>query len=358
MQYLKTLICLLLTTFFLNFSAMAETFSDSPEFKDFMDKFSRIKNTGEIYPGYDAFRQPIILLYSYDNQDEFILINKGEIVFKQTAEKQKNLDLFAYYYPKAKHTGLSFTLPEQLNNYLEKNNIERAFIFKFNYNPKIISKLTDNREKFFDSDNILRIVFILHEGFHLQITLPKWIEKKAGFWPKWDIQPDRKKLSGECYYGSDEIKKLYQQELNAIVKLFGLLYTDSNSSKMEIEQAAREFITTREKRYGLTSGKNLSKVKEYPMNCEESETIMEMEEGIPDFIAKFLTVETKLVNPAQVIALKENNVVDPFYSFGALQLMVLYRLDKAVSENVFKTMIGSENYHGGIFYQFKDRVSN
>lgn len=331
-------------------------FSESDEFKDFIQQFSKIKNFENIYSGYDPYKQPIILVNSKDNKDEFVFINEGKISYTTSSEKQEKLDLFAYYYPKAK-MGISFNLPKDLENHLIGNKIKRAFIFKFNFEPNIIKKLTEHSDKYFDSMNILRLVFIIHEGFHLHITLPRWIEKDNNIlWPKWDIQPNRKNLVFECYESSSEIKNLYKEELSSLIKVFETLYLDKNPLKENIKKYANDFILKRELRYKLTNDKNLSMIKENIVNCEKAEAIMELEEGIPDFMAQIISSESKIISINQIKDFKESNIVEPFYSFGALELLILYKLDKNNFKNIIENITTSKTYEGGIYNSLKKIV--
>lgn len=331
-------------------------FSRTRPYRDFVARLFQVQSLPELYPGYRPAALPLILVYSADSGNQYFFFQAGKRVFTARDQGAPALELYNYYYPRAKMQGMPLQLPPQLVSRLEASGIQRALILRYNFSSPALQKLLNQADRFYDHLDDLRIYYILHENFHLHITLPKWIDKDPSIqWPSWDRPIDRKKAATNCYHGSAEIEQVYRDELAAIVQLFALSYAKPGSAQA-LRAEAKRFIALRQKRYALTRERNLSPDSAaHPMNCAEAEAIMELEEGLPDYIGQTSLNRLGMQRPEQNKAFRESDIVEPFYHFGALQLMMLESLNPPGMASLLRQLAGSKAYDHGIFAIFQEK---
>ena len=83
---------------------------------------------------------------------------------------------------------------------------------------------------------------------------------------------------------------------------------------------------------------------------------MELEEGVPTYIANVIALEVGVVSLDQVEAGFQQPFIEPFYGHGAFQLMVLRRLlDRDALRAATERIAKSADYKSGITHELASR---
>jgi hypothetical protein len=91
--------------------------------------------------------------------------------------------------------------------------------------------------------------------------------------------------------------------------------------------SARAFVQERRKRWETLSGVEVHTGTAFQaLSCAQAEAIMELEEGVPDFVAWMSAHSLGIVSDDRVRARFGATMSQPFYILGAIQLVVLHSL--------------------------------
>jgi hypothetical protein len=175
-----------------------------------------------------------------------------------------------------------------------------------------------------------------------------WLDQPARYaWPAWDHQPSRPELVATCYGGKGA--PLARDERAALFEAFGAVYR--RRDRPAACAAVQRFLAARAARYASLADARVA-TAETPIGCEQAEAIMELEEGVPDYIANAIALDVGAVSLDQIEVGFQQPIIDPFYGHGAFQLLVLRRLLdrdglRAATERIAK----SADYRGGITHE-------
>lgn len=215
---------------------------------------------------------------------------------------------------------LMASAPQDLVTALASIGVTRAMMLRVDFDPGPLAQL--DLSHYFSSLDVLRFLWVVHETFHLYSQFPVWLDQPARYaWPAWDHQPSRPELVTTCYGGKDG--PLARAEHAALFEAFGAVYRRSDRSAACA--AVQKFLTARAARYASLADARVA-TAEAPIGCEQAEAIMELEEGVPTYIANVIALELGVVSLDQVEASFQEPLLEPFYGYGAFQLMVLRRL--------------------------------
>lgn len=193
----------------------------------------------------------------------------------------------------------------------------------------------------------------VHEGFHLNLMFAKMFKHPgAGAWPEWDHQPSRDKLGGLCY-SSPKAKPLFDIEMKALVRAVKLALVDRRPD-LAIN-AGREFIQRRAERYAALADVRVpSHSVAEGISCAQAEAIMELEEGMADFLGVGTIHKLGLINDSQAL---EHVAVDSgdssFYRFGSGQMLLVHALKGAEISEITGRIARSKSWEDGVHAEFK-----
>lgn len=197
----------------------------------------------------------------------------------------------------------------------------------------------------------------VHEGFHLNLLFAKMMKHAdAPMWPDWDQQPNRSKV-GELCYNSAAAKPLVERELKALLKAvkLGLLHRRFDLAR----QAAREFIAQRTVRYAtLAEVRVPSYAVKDGISCAQAEAIMELEEGMADFVGSNSVHKLGLINDAQLIEhLSGEGDSDLFYRFGNAQMTLVHAMKGAEISTITGRIARSAKWEDGVHAEFVKAIT-
>jgi hypothetical protein len=206
----------------------------------------------------------------------------------------------------------TWTQPAAIDAQLTAAGIERAVLVPVNPAIKLPFQLTPLH--LFD--------MAVHEAFHVFVQAPTWLGGRPAYpWPKWTAGPiDRAGLVSDCY-GTDGSAVAPERGLlvEAAVAAF------SGADTRQVCTSARESVRLRRDRWASTdrsaSGGALSTA-----SCRYREAVMELNEGVPDFVFWTTAHAVGAVGDQRLRQRLEAAQREVFYLTGSMQLMVLKRL--------------------------------
>jgi hypothetical protein len=256
--------------------------------------------------------------------------------------------------PAMKWVGALMTsAPQDLATALASIGVTRAMILRIDFDQGPLAKL--DLPRYFGSFDGLRFMWVVHETFHLYSQFPVWLDQPARYaWPAWDHQPSRPELVPTCYGGKDA--PLAKDERAALFEAFGAVHRRSDRSAAC--SAVHRFLAARAARYASLADARVA-TAETPIGCEQAEAIMELEEGVPTYIANVIALELGVVSLDQVEAGFQQPVLEPFYGHGAFQLMVLRRLlDRDALRAATERIAKSADYKSSITHELASRCAS
>ena len=236
--------------------------------------------------------------------------------------------------------------PRDLATALASIGVTRAMMLRIDFDPGPFAALDLSR--YFGSLDVLRFLWVVHETFHLCSQFPVWLDQPARYaWPAWDHQPSRPELVARCYGG--KAAPLARDERAALFEAFGAVYRRRDRSAACA--AVRSFLAARAARYASLADSRVA-TAETPIGCEQAEAIMELEEGVPDYIANAIALDVGAVSLDQVEAAFQHPIIEPFYAHGAFQLLVLRRLlDRDALRAATERIATSADYKSSITHE-------
>jgi hypothetical protein len=208
---------------------------------------------------------------------------------------------------------------------------------------------------------VMQADFAVHESFHLHVQFPAWLDQHRAYaWPAWDRQPDRTEMRDRCYAGTPEIASMLKAEHAALLAAYDLLDSASTARGRDTVIArARRFVELRTARR-----RHLDTVRvaqgERRISCALAEDIMELEEGVAQWIGHATAVRSGLASRAEKRGSYGLLQPEAFYQFGPLQLWVLDWLIGAEGMRDFTASLARsdspEGPNGGLFARFDHRT--
>jgi hypothetical protein len=165
----------------------------------------------------------------------------------------------------------------------------------------------------------------VHEAFHLYVQLPVWSGLESPHrWPSWDRQPDRQRVGPLCYGSTDPQKLNITLEREHLLKAAMTALTTGETDSVCMN--TRAFIQERRRRWTDLNTVRVPATSFEAISCAHAEAIMELEEGVPDFVAWMSAHTLGIVNNDRVRQRFGATMAQPFYVLGTMQLVVLRHL--------------------------------
>jgi hypothetical protein len=190
----------------------------------------------------------------------------------------------------------------------------------------------------------------VHEAFHVHVQLPAWFGFDSPHrWPAWDRQPDRQSVGPLCYGSADPEKLNTALERAPLIDAAMTVLTTGEMDAVCVN--ARAFVQARRNRWAALSEVRVpSGTSNESMLCAQAEAIMEMEEGVPDFVAWMTAHALGIVSNDRVRQRFSATMSQPFYVLGAMQLVVLRHLLGAQFPAATAQMASSTSWESGAMF--------
>jgi hypothetical protein len=199
----------------------------------------------------------------------------------------------------------------------------------------------------------------VHETFHLHAQFPTWLDQTRDYaWPAWDVQPDRVALRERCYAGSPQLVDAVSAERDALVAAFDAVVVPDSARRDTRTglQHARRFLELRASRRELQDTMTVAQGSR-TISCGDAEDLMELEEGVSQWIGHATTARAGVTTIAALRASYAGSQPERFYQLGPLQLWVL---DGLVGSDTLRQITAdiarSSTSRGGVFGQLTRQV--
>lgn len=236
---------------------------------------------------------------------------------------------------------------------LAGHGVDRAMLLRVDYDRGILTAVGVDPSSYFSGPEIVLLIWIVHETFHLHSQFPTWLDQAATYpWPAWDRQPDRTAVVETCYGGAAGPRVAAER-----AALRAAFIAAQRHDRAAACTAAREFVRQREIRHGASTD-------EVPapggaVACRVAESLMELEEGVPDYIAQATLLELGLGTDDQVLRGFDRPLAPLFYGLGAFQLLVLRALaGEEAMPAITARIAASAGPEGGVFAELARAVSD
>ncbi|MEL6535973.1 MAG: hypothetical protein AAFQ98_11200 [Bacteroidota bacterium] len=193
----------------------------------------------------------------------------------------------------------------------------------------------------------------IHEAFHIEVTLRKWYTGK-GFWPKWDVQPDRAQVQN-CYLGDSIAEGLIDREQETLALLVEALL---DQDKPEAMRLAEEFLEARQLRYDHLEGTEVSLTEQTQGDCQAGEALMEIEEGIADYASWVKMFDIGTVSREDLLRRYRAKQKDKFYLTGCMLLHASVLMSGGKEMEVISKMVNAPSLEeGSLLTVFKAQLA-
>lgn len=270
--------------------------------------------------------------------------------FALAAEPRKETPLYSFFVPQGiarTTTQRRSTQPEALAGQLRSMGFDRAVMLFLDGDAGL--PFTLGSANHFD--------IAVHEGFHAHVQLPTWYRfDSLHRWPAWsEPTADRVSLASSCY-GSADPKAQDVPERPALVEAAMTALT--GGSREAVCRHAGTFVAARRERWMRAgTARVASEAGGRTTSCSESESIMELNEGVPDFVAWMTAHELGVVDESRVRGRFSASQRDLFYVMGAMQLTVLRRLQGDAFPQTTTRIASSASPAGGVFAELEAEVA-
>ena len=241
--------------------------------------------------------------------------------------------------------------PKALKAELERRGTVQALVYNTDrvFLDKLLGHPTEF-EKHLKGYDTLHHHVMIHEGLHIFAQFPKWFGKPNYEWPSWDKQPDRGAVTQLCYQAPN-VKRIYEKEHKVLLSTFKLLFIFERPDLAK--QAAREFLQVRQSRYLLLTNTTVpSRHDPKGISCAHAEAIMELEEGVADFVGNGTRMLIGELSPRQIAEASSMLQESSFYDFGFLQMMTIYGLKSSEIDSITSRIANSMTWTEGIAAEF------
>jgi hypothetical protein len=204
------------------------------------------------------------------------------------------------------------------------------------YMPLDFSKLP------FKVSSLVKVQLAIHEAFHVQVAL-KYYYTKKGEWPKWDSQPERKKVQS-CYITNDSGRVLIKNELQILATLIEALL---DKDKVKACYLGNEYLGARKNRYSGLQGVKIKKADDTEIDCQSAESIMELEEGLADFESWTLLFNMGIATKDQLLQRYRALQNDHFYLSGSMLMHAIVLMSEKKVTDIAKYIIQSSSVENG-----------
>jgi hypothetical protein len=233
--------------------------------------------------------------------------------FPLAAAPRFDTPLYGFY-----RRGRETDQPADLRQRLESDGISEAVILPLDGDARLGLSLT-SQSWFID--------MALHEAVHLLVQFPSRTGATTPRWPAWTLpQPDRVQLATRCYGSVNPTEqRLGVERLPLLDAAMGAI---TGSPLANVCRDARAFVTARRTRWREQAGVEVP-AESAPgpvLSCAQGEAVMELNEGVPAFVAWLTARELGVVADAQVRSQFTALSRDAFYMTGAMQLTLLRSL--------------------------------
>jgi hypothetical protein len=236
--------------------------------------------------------------------------------------------------------------PAGLRALLARHALDRAMLQRVDFDPALLTALGVDPLRYVDTREVLSFLWIVHETFHLHAQFPTWLDQPTAYaWPAWDRQPDRAATVKTCYGGADG--RQVGAERSALRAAFEALHLRGDRSAGCA--AARSFVALRENRYQANAASRVASGAG-AVSCEVAEAVMELEEGVPDYVARGTALALGLLSAERMLYAYDHPMTPLFYGFGGFELLVIRRLlGAAAMPALTERIAASTDHRGGVF---------
>jgi hypothetical protein len=231
--------------------------------------------------------------------------------------------------------------PQQLRNQLEAAGIREAVILPLDGAARLGLSMT-SQSWFID--------MALHEAFHLLVQFPaRSGAGAADQWPSWTVpQPDRTQLAARCYGSVNPKEQRLGPERAAL--LAAAMSAATGGPLESVRRDTGAFVAERRRRWSDLSGIQVaSEDGGASRSCADGEAIMELNEGVPTFVAWLTARSLGVIDDNRLRAQFNVQQRDVFYTTGMMQLVVLQRLLGARFTAATERLASPASSAGGIF---------
>jgi hypothetical protein len=162
---------------------------------------------------------------------------------------------------------------------------------------------------------LLKVQVALHEGFHVGVQAPRWMGHTSD-WPEWEAQPDRAGVRS-CYTHHEKVESLFEDERADLLGVVSALLDGDRSLACS---AGAEFLSAYDARIAAVSEVRVTMADGDPGSCQDAEAMMELEEGVADFVSWVHLYQTGLATRAQLERRYQARQGDVFYLTGAMKM--------------------------------------
>ncbi|HMU45919.1 MAG TPA: hypothetical protein PKC72_06090 [Chitinophagaceae bacterium] len=325
---------------------------DVAEFVDLLQKATSEKTY--VWPGYNLSDATMIISAGQIAKGDHCLglwKNGKALSYAQFSNTLQMLTpLYSYY---LNYAGMD-SIPDEpffttsknapaLENWIKQMNVSSAV-----YMPVDFSKLP------FKVPALVKVQLAIHEAFHVEVMLKYWYTQK-GNWPKWDKQPDRKRVQ-ICYTYNDSSRVMIQKELGILADMIEALLDGKKTNACILGE---KYVETRETRYQKLKGVTTKLADDKDGDCETAESFFELEEGLADYGSWTILYNIGMAGKDALLKRYRAMQNDHFYLSGCMMMHAITLMSKKPVEKIIAKIVNSASVNeGSLLAIFKSELSD
>lgn len=338
-----------------------DVYFDWPDVREAILDYQQISSVKSVWSTYDPYNQTLVI-FNRTSYSHCVVEITGSTVnkfaLKTTFRDPKNNFPYILYQSIRSHGPVNPEMPAEYIELLSSRGIDFAEGIDLN----VFREMKMARERQLlgietGDASYNWIGMIVHEGFHLfvQQASQSSLASAVGLWPTWVLQPVTSEIPDKCYFNTakkslieDEVALLKQALWEAIV----------THDQLISKQYIRQYIDARKTRIEALDGVLVSKGRT-AIGCAEAEAIMEHEEGLPDFVAKFTALSTGQVsaeNYAKLAFAGPSKFQQYYYRFGSVKALLLRFLLPLEFAAISARVANSKTWEYGLQYEIEKMV--
>ncbi|HET9055324.1 MAG TPA: hypothetical protein VFN30_00620 [Chitinophagaceae bacterium] len=326
---------------------------EKPDAREFIQLLEKATvNNRVVWPGYRFTNATFVIDAGKTEKGEHCLglwmNGKAQSYARITKTLRMLTPLYSYYLnykemdsiPDNEFFKTSENAPE-FRNWMNVMNVSSAV-----YMPLDFSKLP------FSVPAITKVQLAVHEAFHVEVMLKYWYTGK-GYWPKWDKQPDRKKVQ-VCYTYNDTGREMIQKELFVLADMLEALL---DGKKEKACSLGHQYLNARENRYEKLTGIKTTLAGNTEGDCATAEAFFELEEGLADYESWTMLYSSGLVSRDDLLKRYRARQNDHFYLSGSMLMHAITLMSKDPKNKIISKMINSVSVDkGSLLLLFKNQL--
>jgi hypothetical protein len=315
-----------------------ERAADHPKIKALTSRMALLsRHAAPVWNGYVPFESAYVFVVEIDGGWCGVLWSNARTrILALPREPRLSTPMYGFHFGRLSGTDRAlrdgWTQPDEIVRVLSDAGADRAVLVPVAPNIKLPFEISD--AQLFD--------LALHEAFHVTAQAPAWLGARGEHaWPAWDRpQPDRRALGSTCYQAPAGMTDRSSLERAAAAVL-------DHRDVPAVCAEATAFIAARRARWANLAASTVAAVEGPAMSCEQAEAIMELDEGVADFVAWMTALESGNVTARRVKQRFAADQADVFYLTGAMQLVVLRRLAGSAFADITRDIATSSTWQSG-----------